>query len=259
MALQPTLQLISVADDASSITVKEITGNYSVSNPGGFEAPNPPQAGITGVIIGLYAFSSPDIIVPYRLSGIINLFSAGETLLASSFPGLSAGTIFPDKVYGLKYNILYTGTGSITFTGSAKQFTLTNASTVFADAIGFVLPDNTSKIYYIDRTKTLDAAGGWVTESLPVTGVTVAFEVIYVGDLMILVDKAGARCLTEDIAIWADTGCQDANFKDIWKRYKQQIALKSKFSQNYLNDANMLVTSLATYCDCLTPSTPCNC
>ena len=160
-------------------------------------------------------------------------------------------------MYGLKYNLLYTGVGSITFTTGSKQFSLTNADTIFASAVGFVLPSNTSKVYYIDRTKTLNGSGGWVTEILP-TGTTVAFEQAYEGDLKLLIDKAGDRCLTEDIAIWANDGCQDDNFRNIWTRYRQRIALLSKFSQGYLNDANKLAISLAAYCDSST-STSCSC
>jgi len=257
MALLPTLSLITVAQDASSITIADVTGDYASNNTGGFGTPNPTKAALSGIILGLYSVADATVQAVYRLLDIAPIFlPAGEAYPAIRFSGITTGTTYLDGVYGIKYNLLYTGTGNITFTTGNKQFSLTNADTLFAAAVGFVLPDDTSKIYYIDRTKTLNSTGGWVTEILP-TGAIVAYELVYEGDLKLLVDKAGDRCLTEDIAIWANEGCMDDTFRNIWPRYKQRIALLSKFSQGYLNDAHKLATGLAAYCS--TSSTSCNC
>jgi hypothetical protein len=259
MALLPKLNLVNIALDASTITLVDATGEYSTSNVGGFGPPNPIKADVTSAIFGLYKICSPSVVVRYRENTLTNLFAAGEVFSASRFPGITNGNVYADGVYGIKYGLAFAGTGNITFTGGSKQFTLTNAATIFASAIGFVLPSTPYQVYYIDKTKTLDAAGGYVTSSLPTVGATSSFEIIYEGDLKLLIDKAGERCLTEDIGIWAMNGCADEKFRNIQKRFMQRIALKSKFTQGYLFDADKLAVDLANYCDCTTPYQPCNC
>lgn len=257
MSLQPILKLLDVADDATSITVQDATGNYSGSNTGGFGSPNPTKGSVSGIILQLYSMADTTVYVPYRLLSTANIFGTGEILTADKFPGITTGTVYKDGVYGIKFNVLYSGVGSISYIAGTKQFSLTNADSIFAAAIGFILPDNTSKIYYIDRTKTLDASGGYVTSALPLTGSPASYELTYEGDLKLLVDKAGDKCLVEDIGIWANEGCKDDNFKNIWTRYMQKIALKNKFTQGYLTDAHKLAVALENYCDCQTPYTPC--
>jgi len=258
MALSPILTLLSIAKDATSLLVVDGTGNYSSTNTGGFGSPNPLKADVTGAILSLYTICDPDVLVNFRLASTTNLLAAGETVLASSFPGITSGTTFKDGVYGIKHNLLYSQTATIAFTSGSSAFTLTGASTIFATAVGFVR-DGSSKIYYIDRTKTLDASGGSIIGTFDDTGSETSFEISYEGDLKLLVDKAGERCLTEDIGVWANAGCKDDNFKNIWTRYKQRIAMQSKFTQGYLNDADKLAHNLADYCDCQTPYTSCNC
>ena len=250
MSLLPILTLLNVAKDATTITVVDGTGNYSGSNTGGFGSPNPLKVDVTGAILSLYTITDPDILVNYRLTSTTDLFAAGETVLAESFSGITTGTTFRDGVYGIKYNLLYSQTATIAFTEGSYAFTLTGASTIFATAVGFIF-DGSSKIYYIDRTKTLNGTGGSVTEAFDSTGSETSFEISYESDLKLLIDKAGDRCLTEDIGIWAQLGCKDDNFKNIWVRFKQRIALRSKFSQGYLYDAQRLAVSLSSYCDCV--------
>lgn len=259
MALQPILQLISVASDASNITVRDTTGIYSTANPGGFGTPNPIQAVITSIALNFYNILTPAVTIAYLVPNVAAFFAADAVLPASLFSGI--GALYPDSVYGIKYQLRAAGANTMSYTTASKQFTNTGADVNFAPgAVGFILASSPLKVYRIDRTLTLNSAGGFVTEALPVTaGTALSYTIVYEGDLKLLIDKAGDRCLTEDIAIWANNGCQDDNFRNIWGRYKQRVALKSKFTQGYINDAQQLALSLASYCDCSVPYTTCNC
>ena len=258
MALLPILTLLDTAKDASSLLVVDGTGNYSSTNTGGFGTPNPLKANVTGAILSLYTICNPNVLVNFRLTTTAFVLDAGQTISANSFPGITSGSVFKDGVYGIKYNLLYLQSLTLAFTAGSSVFTVTGAATIFAAAVGFVLGNN-STIYYIDRTKALDSSGGSIIGTFDTTGARGAFEVCYAGDLKILVDKAGNKCLVEDIGIWANAGCKDDNFKDIWTRYKQRVAMQSKFTQGYLNDADKLAHNLSNYCDCQTPYIPCSC
>lgn len=260
--LIPVLNLLQVASDGSSIQLVDVTGNYSVSNPGGFGTPNPAQGAITAIILQLISLNDLSVISSYALTSgeRTNLFTpAGAAFPFSDFPSLTPST-YSDGVYDIKYNPCFAGTGTVSYAASAKAFLLTNADTIFAlstGVVGFTLPGSNT-IYYIDRNQPLTNTGGSVTIALPATiGTSVAYSIAYEGDLKILVDVAGDRCLTEDIGIWAVGGCIEDNFRDIWKRFAQRIALKSKFTQGYLYDAHELALSLADYCDTLKSGGPC--
>ena len=108
MALLPILNLTSIATDATSITIVDATGDYSLSNPGGFGTPNPAKVDVSGIILNLYSISCPSVSSAYRPASTTSILGAGETLLASRFPGITTGTVYSDGVYGLKHNILFT-------------------------------------------------------------------------------------------------------------------------------------------------------
>lgn len=253
MALLPILQLVSISSTADRIVVKDSTGNYDAStNPGGFGAPNPAISAIRGAIFRLTSFNDLSKIYSYKVPDHTVLFDAsGITLQPSYFTG---GSVFLDGVYDIKYDLLLTPntTNVLSFTGGTKQFTLTNASTVFASAVGFYYDGN---IYLIDQSKTLNASGGYVTTVFPGTiPVSVnptgsnPYSVIIEGDLKFLNEQTGNNCLLSDIGIWSNKGCEDENFRDIWSRYKQRIAMKNKFANGYLTDTHRLAVYLSSYC-----------
>ena len=252
MALQPVLLLGIIAQDASSIAVSDNSGMFVTGSVGGFGAPNPQVTDVSGVILGLYSIGTPLITACYRLASAADFFAAGEILPASRF----SKAVYADGVYGMKYNILCNGTGNIIHNSDFTEFALTNAATLLENAAGFVLPDNPDVIYYIDRTKPLTVDGGFVTMPFTSTGTT-TYEIAYEGDLKLLIDKAGDRCLTQDIGLWAQTGCADNDFRNIWSRFKQLIALRVKFSTGYLTDASQMAEALADYCSCDNPDNPC--
>jgi len=246
MALLPVLSLVSISDDASSIVVKDTTGAYSSTNPGGYGAPNPETADIAAVILQGGYFADLTAYHSYAPDLFYNLFTDGLAVGASN---LGFSSIFADGVYDIKYDVVFTSLGSLTITPGGTHFTLSGASTIFATAAGFVLPDNDPTIvYYIDRTRTLNGSGGYVTAAFSDTTASQAYQVTYESNLKLLIPKAGDKCLAKDIAAWADTGCPDGDFKRIWERRRQKIARDVKFSQGMYYDSHNLAVKLASYC-----------
>lgn len=251
--LIPALQLVGISDPAASIAVKDATGDYSGSNPGGYGSPNPAKADITSTIIQLNTFSNPGVYLVKLLADASDLFTTdGLTLTPADFGG---GGVFEDGVYDVKYNLAFAGS-NITFTAKSKQFTYTGADTAFANAVGFIITAyDTKKIFYIDNTKTLSSTGGYVTEALPSFTNPTAIQVVYEGDLKFIITKAGNTCLLNDIALWSDEGCHGTDFRDVWKRYKMKIAMETKFTGGYIYDAHNLAVKLSSYCN----QTSCGC
>lgn len=248
--LTPVLNILNTANDGSTITLVDATGNYNVTtNPGGFGAPNPLKASISGIILGLVSLNDVTVSSPHRLTTPeqTNLLSTGQIFGFASFPGINT-TRYADGVYQIKYDVLFGGTGQVGHTPSSLAFTLTNADTLLATAVGFVLTSDTSKIYYIDKTQTLTNTGGFVTEALPGTTASENYEIVYEGNLTILIDVQGDQCLTQDLGIWAMDDCKTPNFRDVEKRFFQRVALKAKFADAYLYDAHALALSLAQWC-----------
>lgn len=255
MALKPAISLLSIADPAASIVVQDSTGNYSGTNLGGFGAPNPLYADLAGVLLRLSSFKDLTTYSDLKLDAgqQAAFYGAGLTLAPESF---ALTSLFEDAVYDLKSFLLFPQVTQITFTAGSKQFTMAAASTVFADAVGFIIPAlDGAKLYLIDRTKTLDGAGGWVTTALPSTGSPATVQVAYEGDLKIAVYKAGNGCLLRDLGIWSEMGCEGVNFRDVMKRYMMKISLEAKFSKGYVYDTHNLIVKLADYCD----TTDCGC
>ena len=247
MALKPVLSLVGIADPASTITVKDGTGNYSGTNTGGFGAPNPLYADLAGVIIKLTSFKDLTAYSSFKLTAPQQalLFGAGLPLESANFASFSTSSIFDDAVYDLRYYLLYPLVAQASFVAASKQFTLADAVTVFADAVGFVIPSfSEGRIYMIDKTKLLDGVGGYTTEALPDIATPVTIQVVYEGDLKIAVYKQGNTCLLRDLGVWSENGCQGIEFRDMMK-----IALEAKFSKGYVYDAHNLITKLASYCD----------
>lgn len=246
MALLPVLSLISVAKDATYLVLQDNTGNYSSANTGGFGTPNPLQADVSSIILSATWFDNLNTTYNQRLADRAILTSAVNVPLIG-FGGLAAGTVYPDGVYDLKYNLQFALGAVITFAPNSTAFTMTGADTVFADGVGFVA-NNTNVIYHIDRSRPLTSTGGYVLEPLLGNGSFTVLEKVYEGDLKILVNITGANCLTADIGIWAEDGCRDNDFRDILTRFKQTVALKARFAKCYYYDSHKLARSLASYC-----------
>jgi hypothetical protein len=252
MALKPLLTG-SIADDASVITFKDGTGTYNaVTNPGGYESPNPAQNAITAILIAAVYYAAVDTPYYYRPQDFSPLFTAdGMGLTPLNFSGIpTAGGKYSDGVYTFKYYVGFAGAANIVFTAGAKQFSMTGADAAFADAVAFSIPSNDpQKLYFIDRVLPLTSGGGYVTTPLPDITTPVAINVFYEGDLKLLNYKNGGNCLTSDLGAWSETGCESETFRDVWQRYEWKIAVEAKFSQKLFQDAHNLAVKLGSYCN----------
>lgn len=254
MGLLTKLSVIETAADASSITVLDSTGAYNAgTNPGGYGAPNPTAASVLYALIQLAHYDDltsygvkqvdPEDIIP-------SLGATGFVLTPSMFSAITPGSVFKDGVYDMKYNVMFNTPDNITVTPGSSRFTMPNASTVFADCVGFALSDEPDVLYYLDRTKTLDNTGGYIVGTFaaditPIQAGRAAYETF----LKILITRTGNDCLNTDIALWSDQGCKNEKFRDVWTRYTMKIAMEGKFSQQLYMDAHRLAMKLESYCN----------
>jgi hypothetical protein len=259
MALQPTLTQVSIADDASVITVKDGTGTYDVSaNPGGYGTPNPAQNIITAVVLAAIYYSNVDAPFYYVPADFSALFASGLGLTPGNFSGIASGGVFADGVYTFKYYVGFTPGASMSFTAGATQFNVTGADTLFATAVAFSIPSNDpAKLYFINRMMPLSTVGGYVTSPLPDITTPVTINIFYEGDLKTLNYKNGNNCLISDLGAWSETGCNSETFRDVWKRYEWKVAVEAKFSKKLYQDAHNLAVKLGSYCN--QPGGGCSC
>ncbi|MBI2283317.1 MAG: hypothetical protein HYU71_06390 [Bacteroidetes bacterium] len=251
MALQPVLTLTELAPDASYLIVKDNTGVYNAqSNPGGFGTPNPASADVTAAIFHLSSFTDITKSFGYRVGTFSSFLASQMKATVGTFMGISDRDVFRDGVYSMKYYLAFAVVDTITFASGSKQFALTNADTVFATGVGFVIPSlNGTKVYFIDRTQPLTNSGGYVTEALPTFTAAKAIEKVYEGDLKFLNDKAGTNGLNADIAAACDDNCDciDEEYKNVWKRYTWKVSMESKFSRKLFSEAHTLAVELESY------------
>jgi hypothetical protein len=238
MALQPKLKIIGIAEDASSIVVKEFAGVYDAStNAGGYGAPNQNSGAIATAVLRINYLSdslyySANIPIP------ANLFTdAGVKITADMFGAMTPTKVFKDGVYDINYYVGFAGS-NITFVANSKTFLLTNANTLFATAVGFIIPSvSASKIYFIDRLQTLSSTGGSVTEALPAI-TSAAIQIVYAYNFKMLIKTAGRKSLITDISAWNFAGCPDTDSKEVMKRYKFKLAMEIQFVKGHYLDAH---------------------
>ena len=249
MSLSPKIGFTVIK--STSVVLYDKTGNYHVStNPGGFGAPNPLKADISGIILQ-YGEYGGSLSSPKRLS-------ADEKTAYLNYTGvkLTEGTL-SDGVYEVKVLIGFPGAANITALGLSGLFNMVGASTVFANAVGFTIDGlSTDELYLIDRTRTLNGTSGYATSTVPaVTNEPVT--VFYEGKVHCLIYDQGEQCLLLDIAN-ADISC-DCN-KDtvdqLMKRFAQYQSMLHKFTVTLdYSGAHALAKKL--YEDCHGGCLPC--
>lgn len=250
MSLVPKIGFIVVK--SSTVILYDKTGNYNVdSNPGGFGAPNPTKAGITNIMVQYSEYGQE--------SSVLRLLTGDEKTAYLNYTGvkLLEGTL-PDAVYEVKILLGYTGASNITATGISGAFSMANAASIFADAVGFTIDSfSASELYLIDRTRVLNGTGGYATKTVP-AATNEAVTVFYEGKAYILVYDQGENCLVTDIAN-ADISCGCAKDKvdELMERYAQMQSMIYKYgvTQDY-SGANALAKKL--HADCSSGCLPCD-
>lgn len=241
MALTPILKLLSIADDASSIQVKDESLNLTT---------------VYSILFQVANFSNLSYYTTVLASNIIDIFTAdGYTFPASDASAVTGGSVFKDGVYDFKYDIV--ANTFFSFTTSGSQFFYTGADVDFADVTGFlIIAYDTTKIFYIDTTIPLTGTGGSIVGTFPTGSVTAC--PVYESNLKVLISKSGETCLVQDTAVWSDCGCPaDTDFRDIWLRYTYKIAMQNKFAKALYYDAHNLAVKLASYCSAILNSCGC--
>lgn len=242
MGLQPKVAVVQ--SKSTGVTVADVTGAYNAStNPGGYGAPNPIKASVTEVLI-------QQAIIGEALP-TASRFTVDERADYLDGIGVATGnTLLKDRVYDIRALIGYAGASTLTAAGGSNQFTLTNASTVFANAVGFTLNTDPTILYRIDRTKPLTISSAYTIETLPAV-TNGAITIYYEAQVYALVYDQGEDCLLKDIAD-ADLGC-DCSSEDtnaLLERYAEYLSMKYKFTKTLdYEGADKLAKKLQGDCD----------
>jgi len=245
MALKPRLKI--TAAQPSGLLAVDDTGNYDVNaNPGGWGAPNPEKTDVIQILLSQMALKDTPVAgLPLSVPEQANYLTGGGTV---QLPTSAANQ---DGIYLSRALIGFTCPSPVTATAGSLQFSMANADTIFADAVGFTIDSLSNTIFYaIDRTKPLTNVGGSVTTALP-AAVALACTYYFEADGYGLVFQQGQACLLRDVAKYAGTCecCEGPDLETLLGRYAQNIAMFDRFvSQDYAG-ANDLAIKLQ--CDCL--------
>lgn len=245
MALSPKL-LINAAQP-SGMLILDDTGNYdAVANPGGWGAPNPAKTDVIQILIAqafLDALPLPGtpLSTPDKTA---YLTGAGATVLpATGGPNM-------DGVYNLTALLGFVCPQTLTSAAGSLQFSMNQANTVFATAVGFTIDSLSTTIFYpIDRTKPLSGAGGSVLTALPLAaGLAVTYY--FQAQDYALVMQQGQACLLRDIAHYSGTceGCEGDDLDALTVRYAQYLSMIQRFVNQDWAGANDLAIKLQKDC-----------
>jgi len=104
----------SVSNDSKSLCVTDTTGVYSVSNTGGWGAPNPEIADATAASVTIAkrnndgTYTSPEIPTQDVYPDLPNITNTEDCLLAEDF-GYGTDAIYEDGIYRVTYSVTTTG------------------------------------------------------------------------------------------------------------------------------------------------------
>lgn len=244
MGFQPKIAVIN--SNSTEITICDNTGTYNATtNPTGYGAPNPLKADITAILL-------QQAVIGNVLPAASSLSSPDRTKYLNGTGVPSGQGIFKDGVYDIHALIGYAGSSQLSAVGNSSQFTLSNASVVFLEAVGFTVnSDSTHKLYRIDRTKTLNTSGGYTIETLPVL-TTEDITIYYEAQIYTLVYNQGEACLLSDIAKFElDCDCENSEETNkLMQRYAEYLSMINRFNvtKDY-QGAHKLAVKLQNDCD----------
>lgn len=242
MSLQPKIAVVQ--SRSTGITVTDTTGTYDADeNSGGYGAPNPIKADVTEVLI-------QQAIIGEALPTATQLTSDERDDFLDGIGVSTGNTLLTDRVYDIRALIGYAGASTLTAAGGSKQFTLTNASTVFLVAVGFAFNSDPTVLYRIDRTKALTISTAYTVEELPAV-TDGEITIYYEAQTYALVYDQGESCLLQDIAD-ADISCDcsDEDVKVLLARYAEYLSMQYKFSKTAdYEGADKIAKKLQSNCD----------
>jgi len=246
MALQPKIRI--TAAQPTGVLAVDDTGNYDAqANPGGWGAPNPAKAAVVQILLSQANLGTAVLpgAVPLPVPEQANYLTGGGTVL------IPLTSLQKDSVYQIRALIGFTCPGTITSVAGALTFSMVNADSIFADAVGFTIDSLSNTTFYaVDRTKPLTGTGGAVTTALP-NAAALAVTYYFEADGYGLVFQQGQACLLRDIAKYADTCecCEGEDFDALMTRFAQEMSMFDRFALQDYAGANDLAIKLQ--CDCL--------
>lgn len=255
--LEPKLQVTRNND--GTLLVKDITGDYSSTNVGGYGDPNIDQSQVTKCFITIRYLSSGSKYHSINLN-IATMRSTGVILAATDFTNFTLSS-FPDGVFEFEYIVgINAGFRSIPWVVPATEVVFydnTYAPITTAGIIFEWLDPFTT--YLWDRTRPLDETHGFVTTALPTwidpsgdpsTWYT-RFTLYYRGISHLAVQVTGYACLIQDIGAFSFETCacsdSDARCK---LSYRQMLstAIQVKADAGDWGAAHELAVKLQSYC-----------
>ncbi len=263
----PVLSFVSVSKDAETITLKDATGTYDGStNLGGYGTPNadPPT------VIGIRARYWPDSeiyasLVTEDTDFLTALLGDGVGLTKTDL-GMAAGEFSPG-VHQFKYYPLEEQDLLVDLVLNSTLVTVASGADVpdgwDTSYLGIVFQDpddnSFSKIYLIDRTKTVSSSSLYLTEKF--VGTTKDDYIVHIApeaDLKVLVSQNANACLVSRIGkMAADCTCNKDEIDLLMHLTMQMFASQVDFNCiDYQNAHNKVV---GVYLECNNCKTTCAC
>lgn len=258
MPLQPKLQVLSLSKDKTTITVKDITGDYNaVTNPGGFNNPGDAHQLVRSyygsAVIRINYFDNDvyydkEIQFPQFIQLIDPESQGGLAITAADF-GIPGG-VFLDGVYDIEYYLGIPGDNGVVGDVGTTHYVLMGGD--FADPLyfdGMFLFDNNygNKFYLFDKTLPFSNNSGYFTKPLVLDAVWTSPPIpaseyswlIKGPNTKLLVKETGRQRLNNDISLWNLAGCPEEDPYEVLKRFKYKLAMETQFAKGHFLDAHV--------------------
>lgn len=257
--LLPKIQVSTLNRKGTLVTLHDVTGVYSTSNPGGYGGPNHQTNNIDWVLLTFKNFRGSDK-VTRLISDPSPLFVTGLEV-----QGIVDGK-FQDGVTEIKYHVVVGNPvqenvdTAITWVPGSKVINLLNAQTVLQGATAVLIKDISQEMLYtIDPTVPLGSSSFTVLEPLPGVG-SGTLAVAYEGTGYLLSTAAGEACIHRDTGVIITTcGCDSVEMRELHARYAKLEATRIFFESHTIENyyaAHELAVQLEQYCD---QNAKCNC
>lgn len=270
MSLIPKIEIVEVDSASSNIVVRDITGEYSIDNTGGYGGSNILVSNISDIIFTISSYDSnkvdslrfvrtSDVNHPeYLTLPTINDITNGTPVNINSVnlnitkpnQGLKA---FPDGVYDIN---MYVANNSLFNIVGNKGDSFVTSSTGGMDAVfnlydGILIDNN---IYTINRNIPSNANILYLEKPLKENATT--FKGVYQGNVKMYSDNLGKKCIVNAVGNLSLEDCGCKKEEDLLFKYMMfTIAAQLEFDCGNYEKANDLLVGVYRGCGCL----KCNC
>lgn len=276
MSLIPKLEIESVNNSATEIFIKDITGNYSTSNIGGYGGPNIQRSAVDSIIftISHYDQHKYDKVRYVR----VPVPSRPEYLTVPSIDQITSGTIiglnsltlgrssvgkslipFKDGIYDINMHVI-TKSAPSSYKGYKGGYFIESNSAVMMDIFNkydsIIINNN---IYNIDKTTISNNNILYIEQPLKEDFELGILEVAYRGNVKAYSDVLSDKCIITSIGVLSVDKCSRCDSKkkeeDLFKYIMYKIAAELEFECGNYSKANDLLVGAYQGCSC----NKCNC